>query len=166
MTRMDYKQSLENAKIELAALQKELGECLRSQEELEKKIVAIRQMIVAFSNALGQDFDEGDALGLTDALRQAFKTSNMRLAATDVRLRLESLGYDITRYGNMMAAIHTVISRLVDQGQIRQNGTNNSNKPVYEWISSADTIREALYKHAAAVVSGADFGEVPKPPKR
>jgi hypothetical protein len=133
MNRIDFKETLKNAKAELAELQHEMGLCLQRQEELEKKIAAIRQMIMGFSAALGEQFVEEDSLGLTDAIRQAFKTHEAPLTPTDVRGRLEALGYDTSKYGNMMASVHTIINRLVTQGQIRQNGTI-AGKPAYQWI--------------------------------
>ncbi len=129
---MDFKQSLELAKGELKHLQQELGECMKKQAELEKKIAAVRQMIVGFSDALGEKFIEEDTLGLTDAIRQAFKTAGRRLAPTEVKDRLESIGYDTSKYGNMMASVHSVINRLVQQKQLQQ--INVGGKPGYEWI--------------------------------
>lgn len=119
MDRMDFTKSLETAKVELAHLQKELGDCLKEQGRLEKKIVAVRQMIVGFSDALGEKFVEEDSLGLTDAIRQAYKTAGGKLAPTELKDRLESIGYDTSKYGNLMASLHSVINRLVTQGQLK-----------------------------------------------
>jgi hypothetical protein len=129
---MNFKESLDNAKAELVELQQELGYCLKNQEGLEKKIAAVRQMIAGFSDALGEKFVEEDSLGLTDAIRQAFKTSDASLTPTDLRGRLESLGYDTSKYGNLMASVHTVINRLLHQEQIQPNGTIGG-KPAYQW---------------------------------
>jgi len=132
MDRMDFKKSLESAKIELSHLQHELGECLKKQAHLEKKIVAVRQMIVGFSDALGEKFIEEDSLGLTDAIRQAYKTAGSKLAPTEVKDRLESIGYDTSKYGNMMASVHSIINRLVTQGQLRP--ISMGGKQYHEWV--------------------------------
>jgi hypothetical protein len=50
------------------ALQKDLGDCLKQQDQLEKKLTAVRQMIYGFSNALGEEFDEADSLGVGSQL--------------------------------------------------------------------------------------------------
>lgn len=131
--RIDFEQTLRAAKDELAALQMEMGQCLSRQEGLDKKIAAVRAMIIGFSSALGKEFDEADSLGLTEAVTKAFATSSNRLVATDVKDRMKDLGFDVNKYGNMMAAIHTVIGRLANQGKIKQNGNING-KPAYEWM--------------------------------
>jgi hypothetical protein len=139
VTRMDFREALNSAKAELTALQQELGTCLKQQEVLEKKIVAVRQMIVGFSDALGEQFVEEDSLGLTDAIRQAFKTSSQPMTPTDVKGRLELLGYDTSKYGNLMASVHTIITRLTRQGQITAAGTAG-NKPTYRWVQKMDPL--------------------------
>ena len=131
MDRMDFKESLEAAKVELSHLQQELGSCLKEQTRLEKKIVAVRQMIVGFSDALGEKFVEEDSLGLTDAIRQAYKTAGGKLAPTDLKDRLESIGYDTSKYGNLMASVHSVINRLITQGQLRPIAVGQ--KQFHEW---------------------------------
>jgi len=83
----DFRQSLENAKAELSALQQQLGEAIAVQEELEKKIVAMRQMIVALSNVLSEQVEEPNDIGMTDAVRHAIKTHNGPLEPTAVRNR-------------------------------------------------------------------------------
>jgi chromosome segregation ATPase len=132
--RIDFKTTLGNAKSEFVALQQELGECLARQEELEKKLAAVRQMIYSFSNVLGETFDEADELGLTEAVRQAFKSSSSAMSALQVKGRMVDLGFDIAKYGNIMAAVHTVIGRLVKQSEIMQNGTDGAGKPCYQSI--------------------------------
>jgi chromosome segregation ATPase len=139
--RIDYKKNLASAKVEFASLQKELGEALKRQEELEKKLTAIRQMIYSFSDVVGESFDEVEELGLTDAVRQAFRTSATRLTPPQVKARMWELGFDVTKYGNAMAAIHTVIGRLVSNGEITQNGTDGANKPAYQW-AKAETVKK------------------------
>jgi hypothetical protein len=130
--RLDFDQSLKAAKAELVVLQEELGECLATQEQLEKRIVAVRVMIGGLSNALNQTFDEADELGLTDAVRQAFKTNSTPLEPTALRTRLQQLGFNTKKYGNFMASLHTIISRLAQSGEIKQQQIPG-NKIGYVW---------------------------------
>ena len=130
-----YKEMLDQAKADYCALQEKMGECLKEQQHLEKRIVGIRETIVALSNLLGEEFVEEDALGLTDAIRQAFKTAVGPMAPTDVRGRLEQLGYDISKYGNVMASVHSVLNRLVQRREVAQEGTIGA-KPAYRWTGS------------------------------
>jgi hypothetical protein len=143
-----YKQMLEQAKADYIGLQAKIGECLKEQAQLEKRLVGVRETIVALSKMLGEDFIEEDALGLTDAIRQAFKTYGSSLAPTDVKERLEQSGYDTAKYGNVMASVHSVINRLVSRGEIRSTGTIGG-KPAYEWVPVRLSIGQRI---AAAAV--------------
>jgi hypothetical protein len=128
---MDYKVVLEDAKKELIKAQAEFGECLKQQALIEARIIALRQTIVAFSKLLHEEFNEEDTLGLTDAIRRAFTTGyGTSLTALEVRGALESLGYDISRYGNFMASVHSVLNRLVSQKWIQQIETRDG-KPAF-----------------------------------
>jgi len=132
MSGTDYRAVLEQAKKDLLALQSELGECLKQQEFIEARVLGLRQTVVALSRMLGEEFLEDDAPGLTDAIREAFKSKiGSNLTAVEVRGVLESLGYDISKYGNFMASVHTVIKRLVAKGEIREKGTRADGKPMY-----------------------------------
>src|SRR5271165_3068681 len=118
MENLEFRPVLEKAKTELIASQKRLGEHLAGQEAEEKNIVRLREFIVTMSKLLGEEFVEEDTLGLTDAVRQAFKTHTTALQPTEVRDKLQQLGYDLTKYGNMMASIHTVLNRLLAKQEI------------------------------------------------
>lgn len=135
MVKTDYKAVLEQAKKDLISAQGELGECLKAQEAIEANIFGLRQTIVALSKMLGEEFVEEDSLGLTDAVRQAFKAKNgQNLTPVEVRGIMEGMGYDISRYGNFMASVHAVINRLAARGEIRQAGTKGGgDKPAYTW---------------------------------
>ena len=127
----EFRPTLEKAKEELVASQKRLGEALACQEVEEKNIARLREFIVTMSRLLGEEFVEEDTLGLTDAIRQAFKTSTAPLQPTEVRDRLRTLGYDLSKYGNMMASIHAVISRLATRKEIELYTV--AGKPAYQW---------------------------------
>lgn len=136
MSDTNYKAVLEAAKADLKKEQNALGDCLKRQETHEKKILGLRATIAALSRMLDEDFVEEDALGLTDAVRQAFKSAGPsgNLTATEVRAKLEMLGFDIRKYGNLMSSVHTVCARLLNSGYIRHVGTRaGENKPTYQW---------------------------------
>ncbi len=84
---------------------------------------------------LGEEYVPEDAIGLTDAIRQAFKTNpNYSMNAIGVRERLQQMGLNITKYGNVLASIHTVLERLNRRGEIRAMGTIG-NSQGYMWES-------------------------------
>jgi hypothetical protein len=136
----EFRPTLEKAKAELVASQKRLGEYLAGQEAEEKNIARLREFIVTMSKLLGEEFIEEDTLGLTDAIRQTYKISTTALQPTELRDKLRSMGYDLTKYGNMMASIHAVIQRLLSRGEIEQ--TTISGRPAHQWNRGA--IRNAM----------------------
>lgn len=136
MNDTDYMAVLGRAKTDLLQEQEALGRCLKEQEAHEKRIAGLRATIAALSRMLDEEFVEEDAMGLTDAIREAFRSIGQSgtMIPTEVRGRLEMLGYDVSKYGNVMASVHTIINRLASKGEIRQIGTRSDNKPSYQWV--------------------------------
>lgn len=137
MNDTDYKQVLEQTKADLLKEQNALGKCMKQQEHHEKRIAGFRASVAALSRMLDEEFVEEDAMGFTDAIREVFKSlpENETLSPTDVRGRLEMLGYDTSKYGNVMASVHTIIGRLVTKGEIKHAGQRGDGKPVYRAMS-------------------------------
>lgn len=157
MTGQDYKKILDQAKQDLLAAQQELGECLSKQEQIEKKITGLRQTISALSRMLDEDFVEEDAMGLTDAIREIFSTRLGDLIPTEVRDALKESGYDITKYGNVMASVHSVINRLATRGEIVEVGTRADGKAAYKWkgpIKARIAVPRGVLARAMAETSG------------
>jgi hypothetical protein len=70
-----YKEAFEQAKKDLARATRELGEAQENAILAEGEIVELRQTIAALAKLCGESaFVEEDALGLTDTIRQVFKT--------------------------------------------------------------------------------------------
>jgi hypothetical protein len=134
MEQRDYKAVLEDAKRDLLSEQEFLGRCMKQQEIHERNIAGLRATIAALARLLQEEFIEEDAMGFTDAIRAVFEGvgTNGTLTPLEVKSRMEMMGYDITKYGNVMASVHTVINRLAAKGEIRQIGTRDGNKPCYQ----------------------------------
>jgi hypothetical protein len=130
-----HRDTLEVFKRELVSRKLELGQCIQQQEQLETRIAHLQEVAIALARMLGEEYVPEDAIGLTDAIRRAFKTApTQQFGAIDVRTRLQQMGLDITQYGNLLASIHTVISRLEAKGEIRKTGTTPAGKHVYQWV--------------------------------
>ena len=126
MTTDTYKQALKQAKADLVEQVKTLGRAQDSAAKAEKAIVELRQTIAALQVLCGEpEFVEEDALGLTDAIRMAFRTAGREMSAHDVREQMESMGY-AGRWGNLLASIQTVIPRLFKKGEIRVQATSTA----------------------------------------
>jgi hypothetical protein len=58
-------------------------------------------------------------LGLTDVIREALKANDeVPMSPTQIRDKLLQVGYDLSGYKNVQAAIHTTLTRLVKMGEI------------------------------------------------
>ena len=131
-----HRQALEQFKGEIVAKKLELGKCIQKQEELETAVAKLQEVAVAIARLLGEEYVPEDAMGLTDAIRQAFKTTpNAAMTTKEVRARLQQMGFDITQYGNVLASIHTVISRLHAKKEIKHAAVRNDGKPAYQWVN-------------------------------
>jgi hypothetical protein len=133
MTGDQYEVALRAAKKDLSEAVAELGEAQARAQELEQRIGDLRQTISVLSNLCGQeDLDLESSLGLTDAIRVAFcGLGQQSVTPQEMRLRLESQGFNTRRYGNLLASIHTVLGRLEKKGEIKQAGTRPDGKVAY-----------------------------------
>ena len=140
-----YKEALGQAKKDLEKATEKLGVAQEQAIEAERDIVELRQTIAALAKLCGEsEFVEEDALGITDAVRMAFKTDEPGmyglgngLTAHDIRAKLESMGY-AGRWGNILASIHTVIKRLREKKEIEAVGNING-MDCYRWAANAKT---------------------------
>lgn len=136
MSPQAYESALYEAKKELADAIGELGETQARTQELEQRIGDLRQSISVLAKLCGQeDLDVETSLGLTDAIRLAFnRIGQTPVTVEEMRVHLESVGFNTRRYGNLLASIHTVFARLQKQGEIKAAGqkqVGNQIKPMY-----------------------------------
>jgi hypothetical protein len=130
-----HRESLEQFKREIVAKKLELGKCIRKQEELETRISQLQEITVAIARLLGEEYVLEDAMGLTDVIRQAFKTEpNNNMTAMEVRGKLQKMGFDITQYGNALASIHTVLTRLHAKKEIKQTAVRSNGRPAFQLV--------------------------------
>jgi|SRR5579863_899529 len=142
-----YKMSLKQAKQDLADTVAELGEVQQKAQELEQRIVDLRQTVAALSKLCGEEFIEvEDALGLTAAIRLTMEdAAGTALTPQDVRLRLESRGFNTRRYGNLLASIHTVLGRLQAKREVVPVAQPNG-KVGYRWTLVAHPVQPVVLK--------------------
>src|ERR1022692_2939428 len=101
-----HRETLEQFKREILATRVKLGLSIQEQEKLETQLAHLQEIAVAMARMLGEEYVPEDAMGLTDAIRQAFKTSPaLQMNAIGVRARLQQMGFDLTQYGNVLASI-------------------------------------------------------------
>ena len=123
MTEPDYQTALEAAIHEYESL----GEQRRA---IDQRLDQLAQTIGTLSRLLG--FTPTQPLGLTDACRLIYRNAGLPLSPTEVRDRLRSIGVDLSIYSNEMAAIHTVIKRLNEAGELKFLA-GSPRKHLYAW---------------------------------
>jgi hypothetical protein len=69
--------------------------------------------------------------GLSDAVREVLKTSDSFISPVFIRDFLRDNGYEISKYKNALASIHTVLKRLRSQGEVFDS--NREGRTVYKW---------------------------------
>lgn len=126
MTVDDYKRALDAACREYEALTKQ-------RAELDTRIAQLTQSIGNLTRLCG--YVPTVPLGLTDACRMVLKAAGHPLTAIEVRAQLEAMGIDLSKYSSDLAAIHTILKRLTDAGEVAFV-PRGWDKPGYRWEGS------------------------------
>ena len=105
-----YKRALEAATREYESL----GD---QRREIDRRLAEVAQTISTLSRLCG--LVPTVPWGLTDACRVVLRGTGQPMTPIDVRERLGSIGFDLSKYSSNLAAIHTVLKRLHEAGELR-----------------------------------------------
>jgi hypothetical protein len=169
MTTDDYRRALESAVREYEAL----GERKRA---LETRLAEVAQTIGTLSRLCG--LTPTVPMGLTDACRLVMRGAGVPMSPSEVRERLRTIGLDLSRYSNDLAAIHTILKRLNESGELRFVA-RGAGKHQYIWNRGTGVValgpdivkfmHDARHEREAMDVTGEDQGEddedAPSPPR-
>jgi hypothetical protein len=147
----DYRRALEKATREYEVL---LAERTRVDERLAQLAQTIGNLMRLCH------LTPTVSLGLTDACRMVLLAgAGQPLTALEVRQMLEAMGFDVARYANDLASIHTILKRLNQSGQAdlvpRAHG-----KPAYRWRKRSSVV--VLSKAEAAMLLGGSVDVTPR----
>jgi hypothetical protein len=109
MTTDDYRRALDAAVKEYEALGAE-------RQRIDSRLAELAQSISTLWRLCG--LTPTVPWGLTDACRVVLR-SGLPMTPTDVRDRLQGIGVDLSKYSSELAAIHTVLKRLNESGEVR-----------------------------------------------
>jgi hypothetical protein len=109
MTHEDYRRALEAATREY----EELGARRRA---IDKRLAELAQTIGTLSKLIG--LTPTVPLGLTDGIRLIMR-GGVPMTPVEVRDRLQGMGFDMEKYANDLAAVHTILKRLNESGELR-----------------------------------------------
>ena len=122
MTTGNYKAALDDAIREYERLGEE-------RREIDKRLAHLAQTIGTLTRLLG--FVPTVPMGLTDAVRLVIR-AGVPMTPIEVRDRLNSIGVDLSGYSSELSAIHTVLKRLNEAGEVRII-PKPSGKDAYLW---------------------------------
>ena len=109
MTTDEYRRALDAAVREYETLGKQ-------RKEIDERIAQLEQTIGTLNRLCG--FVPTVFWGLTDACRVVLKGAARPMTPLEVRNRLEAIGFDLSKYSNSLAAIHTVLKRLNEAREV------------------------------------------------
>jgi hypothetical protein len=122
MTTDDYRRALETAVREY----EDLGQ---RRQAIDSRLAEIAQTIGTLARLCG--LVPTVPMGLTDACRLVTR-GGVPMTPADVRARLLAIGFDLSKYANDLAAIHTILKRLNGSGELRFL-PRASGKHAYVW---------------------------------
>jgi hypothetical protein len=130
MTTDQYRSALDAAVREY----EKLGE---QRREIDERLAQLAQTIGTLNRLCG--LVPTVFWGLTDACRVVLKGFGRPMAPLEVRDRLLAIGFDLSKYANSLAAIHTVLKRLAEAGEVRSVALDQG-KVFYLWQQAAPRV--------------------------
>jgi hypothetical protein len=110
MTSTNYRAALAAAISEYEAL----GE---QRRDIDQRLAQLAQTIGTLSRLIG--LTPTVPMGLTDAIRLVVRGAGVPMTPIEVRDRLHAIGFDVSKYTNDLAAVHTILKRLNESGELR-----------------------------------------------
>ena len=110
MTDQDYRRALDAATREYEALGAQ-------RQDIDRRLAELAQTIGTLMRLLG--LTPTVPLGLTDAVRLIVRGGGVPMTPLEVRDRLRGMGFDLSKYVNDAAAVHTILKRLNESGELR-----------------------------------------------
>src|SRR4051812_1655259 len=159
MTHDDYRKALESASREYEAL-------AEKRREIDQRVAELAQTIGTLAKLLG--LTPTVPLGLTDAVRLVVRGAGVPMTPVEVRDRLTAIGFDVSKYVNDLAAVHTILKRLNDAGELRFIARTAGkhqytwNRPVTPVVLTKDVLQR-MYENTAEREAAAAASE-PEPP--
>lgn len=118
----------------LDAALREWEEAAAEHAALEQRMARLQQTIGSLSRLCG--LEPTVPFGLTDACRLVLRSAGRPLTAPEIRDRLEATGFDLEKYANALAAIHTTLKRLTEGGEAAPSEIDKSSRIAYAFLQS------------------------------
>jgi hypothetical protein len=102
----------------LQAARKELKKVEELQKTFALRRVQLKQTIDALEALKSNKLPDVNSLSLADGIRMVFSVSKEGHTAPAVKLKLEELGFNLKKFKNPLASIHTAMERMVAADEI------------------------------------------------
>lgn len=123
MTQASYRAALDDALREYESL-------LQQKSDIDARLAQVAESVGTLTRLCG--YTPTVAYGLTEGCKTSLRCAAVPMTPLEVRDRLQSTGFDINRYSNPLAAIHTVLRRLTESGEVRRR-VSRSRGVTYEY---------------------------------
>jgi len=127
MSTDDYRRALD-------AASREYEIALAERAKLDDRLAQLKQTIGSLTKLCG--YEPSVSWGLTEACRTLLRSARTPLTAVELRDRLASVGFDLDRYSNALAAVHTVLKRLTESGEAALAEQDETSRLAYEFLDS------------------------------
>ena len=81
--------------------------------------------------------------GITETIRVLLKEKALPMTAIELKAGIEARKYDLARFKNPLAVIHTVLNRLVKSGDVKVI-PQQYGKKAYQWVSTTEKLLSEL----------------------
>ena len=170
-----YKAALDKAKADWDALTMKEREIAFRKAQLKETIKALSALCGALPDV--------NAFSLSDAIRLVIHSTNEGVSPIEIRAKLSQLGYDLSKYKNPLASIHTALNRMAETEEIvhmpdeedKVQAGENLKSPVLPDSPVGDNsgfwetvVNQIINSTPPNIMPPApiSFGEIPEPPMR
>jgi hypothetical protein len=148
MAHQNYRKALYQAKQELAH---ELVE----RQKSDQKVARLQSLITQLQDLCAQQNQKGFwssiervvtadlKRGITETIRVLLKERSLPMTATELKAGIVARKYDLSRFQNPLAVIHTVLNRLVKSGEVKVI-PQKYGKKAYQWVSTTEKLLSEL----------------------
>lgn len=152
MANIDYHRTLYEAKQDLARR-------LVKRQKLDQEIARLLAVVTNLQNLCAEmdkeNFDQRvDRVikkdlkaGITQSARVILEQTFFPMTPNELLRSIEARKYNLARYVNPLAVIHTVLKRLLQRGEVREV-VQPDGKKAYQWVTTAD---KALFELASSI---------------
>ena len=101
----------------LYAAFEEMSQVREKERELAFRKAQLQQTVSALYPLVFPDTPDLNSMSLPNAMRLIMHSAGRNLTAHDFKTKLEDLGFDISKFDNPLANIHTAMTRMVDSDE-------------------------------------------------